>query len=109
VAVPGAKSLLSAIPQTRWGIVTSCNRKLTEVRLRSVGLPVPEALISEECVPRGKPHPDGYLEAARILGWTPQNCVVVEDSPVGIEAGRARVCECSELAQHSLRISFQPT
>ena len=89
VAVAGAKTLLSSIPPTRWAIVTSCTRTLAEVRLRSVGLPLPAVVISEESVPLGKPHPDGYLEAARILGWTPRNCLAVEDSPLGVEAGRA--------------------
>jgi mannitol-1-/sugar-/sorbitol-6-phosphatase len=89
VAVAGAKALLNSIPQIRWAIVTSCTQKLAEVRLRSVGLPVPAVMISQESVPRGKPHPDGYLEAARILGWAPRNCLVVEDAPLGVEAGRA--------------------
>jgi len=89
VAVAGAKTLLRSIPPTRWAIVTSCTRTLAEARLRSVGLPLPAVVISEESVPLGKPHPDGYLEAARILGWTPRNCLVVEDSPIGVEAGRA--------------------
>ena len=89
VAVAGAETLLSHIPQTRWAIVTSCTRTLAEARLRSVGLPVPAVVISQETVSLGKPHPDGYLEAARILGWTPRNCLVVEDSPIGVEAGRA--------------------
>lgn len=88
-AVAGAKTLLSHIPQARWAIVTSCTRTLAEVRLRSVGLPVPAVLISEETIPLGKPHPEGYLEAARILGWAPRNCLVVEDSPIGVEAGLA--------------------
>ena len=89
VAVAGAKTLLSSIPQTRWAIVTSCTQKLAEVRLQSVGLPVPAVMISQESVPRGKPHPEGYLEAARILGWAPGKCLVVEDAPLGVEAGRA--------------------
>jgi sugar-phosphatase len=88
-AVAGAKTLLSHIPQARWAIVTSCTRTLAEIRLRSVGLPVPAVLISEETIPLGKPHPEGYLEAARILGWAPRNCLVVEDSPIGVEAGLA--------------------
>jgi sugar-phosphatase len=89
VAVAGAKTLLNSIPQDRWAIVTSCTQKLAEVRLQSVGLPVPAVMISQESVPRGKPHPEGYLEAARILGWAPRNCLVVEDAPLGVEAGRA--------------------
>lgn len=89
VAVAGANSLLRKIPQTRWAVVTSCTRKLAEARLGSVGLPIPAVMICQESVALGKPHPDGYLEAARVLGWAPQNCLVVEDSPVGVQAGRA--------------------
>src|SRR5208337_1068554 len=89
VAVAGAKALLDSIPRNRWAVVTACTRTLAEVRLRSAGLPVPSVMISQETVPRGKPHPDGFLEAARILGWAPRNCLVVEDAPVGVEAGRA--------------------
>jgi sugar-phosphatase len=89
VAVAGAKTLLNSIPHDRWAIVTSCTQKLAEVRLQSVGLPVPAVVISQESVPRGKPHPEGYLEAARILRWAPRNCLVVEDAPLGVEAGRA--------------------
>ena len=38
---------------------------------------------------RGKPAPDIFLLAARELGADPRGCVVVEDSPVGVEAARA--------------------
>lgn len=38
---------------------------------------------------RGKPAPDGYLKAADILGVCPEDCVVIEDSTVGVEAGVA--------------------
>lgn len=38
---------------------------------------------------RGKPAPDGYLKAASILGVYPEDCVVVEDSTVGVAAGVA--------------------
>jgi beta-phosphoglucomutase len=40
-------------------------------------------------VERPKPFPDIYLEAARRLGVEPKNCIVFEDSPTGVEAGRA--------------------
>ena len=38
---------------------------------------------------RGKPAPDGYLKAADILGVYPDDCVVIEDSEVGVAAGVA--------------------
>jgi beta-phosphoglucomutase len=37
---------------------------------------------------RGKPHPDIFTEAARRLGVAPENCLVFEDAPLGIEAAR---------------------
>jgi sugar-phosphatase len=40
-------------------------------------------------VRRGKPAPDAYIEAARRLARDPRECVVIEDAPVGVEAGRA--------------------
>lgn len=40
-------------------------------------------------VARGKPAPDLFLHAAAAMGTSPAGCVVVEDSPVGIEAARA--------------------
>jgi HAD superfamily hydrolase (TIGR01509 family) len=40
-------------------------------------------------VPRGKPHPDLFLKAASTLGAAPAECVVIEDSPAGVKAGKA--------------------
>ncbi|GIZ51802.1 HAD family hydrolase [Noviherbaspirillum aridicola] len=39
-------------------------------------------------VPRSKPAPDVYLEAARVMGVAPARCLVIEDTPTGIRAGR---------------------
>jgi len=48
-----------------------------------------DALIGAEDVKRGKPHPDLYLLAAEKLGVPPSDCIVVEDSEVGIDAAKA--------------------
>jgi HAD superfamily hydrolase (TIGR01509 family) len=40
-------------------------------------------------VERGKPHPDLFLKAAATLGIAPSDCVVIEDSPTGVVAGKA--------------------
>jgi HAD superfamily hydrolase (TIGR01509 family) len=48
-----------------------------------------DALATSEDVPRGKPHPDLFLKAAAMLGAAPEDCTVVEDSEVGIQAARA--------------------
>jgi len=42
------------------------------------------ALFSAESVPRGKPHPDLFLHAARVMGASPAHSVVVEDTPSGV-------------------------
>jgi len=89
VALPGAAELLRALPANRYAIVTSATRPLAEVRLRAAGLPVPENLVTARDAKRGKPNPDPYLMGARILGVPPAECVVIEDAPSGIRAGKA--------------------
>ena len=87
--VPGAAELLSSIPAGAWAIVTSGARAVATLRLRHVGLPIPQTLITADDVEHGKPHPEGYLAAARALGFAATTCIVVEDAPPGIEAARA--------------------
>jgi mannitol-1-/sugar-/sorbitol-6-phosphatase len=89
IPLPGALELLQAIPQDRWAIATSCTRRLAEVRIRAAGLPMPKHMITSTDVERGKPDPEPYRKAAKILGFAPADCIVVEDAPVGIRAGKA--------------------
>jgi mannitol-1-/sugar-/sorbitol-6-phosphatase len=89
VPLPGTSELLAALPRERWTIVTSCTRALADVRLRAAGLPTPARFITSTDVVNGKPHPEPYLKAAGILGVDPRDCVVVEDAPAGIRAGKA--------------------
>lgn len=46
-------------------------------------------VVSSDALPHGKPAPDIYLEAARLLGISPENCLCLEDSKNGILAGVA--------------------
>ncbi len=89
VAIAGVKALLDSLDPTRWTIVTSAPRALAETRLRAAGLPVPGAFISGESVLNGKPHPEGFLRAAELLGAPIAECLVFEDSPAGVAAGKA--------------------
>ena len=59
------------------------------MRLRAAGLPIPNALVTATDVSRGKPDPEPYAKAAAKLGIDPMKCVVVEDAPAGVRAGRA--------------------
>src|ERR1700730_2042607 len=89
IPLPGALELLQALSQDRWTIATSCTRRLAEVRIRAAGLPVPRHMITSTDVLRGKPDPEPYLKAAKILGLAPADCIVMEDAPAGIRAGKA--------------------
>jgi len=48
-----------------------------------------DRLFSAEQVARGKPFPDVFLRAATTMGYPPSECVVIEDSKAGIQAGQA--------------------
>jgi sugar-phosphatase len=88
-AMPGASRLLSALPAHRWAVVTSAARVLAWRRIGSVGLPSPPVLVGADDVVVGKPSPEGYLQAAARLGVDARRCVVIEDTPAGVEAGRS--------------------
>jgi sugar-phosphatase len=89
IQLPGTQHLLDSLPARRWTIVTSCTRPLAEVRLRTAGLAIPRNMITASDVENGKPHPEPYQKAATILGYAAADCVVAEDVPAGIRAGRA--------------------
>ncbi|WP_156315706.1 sugar phosphatase, partial [Kluyvera genomosp. 1] len=93
-ALPGALELLehleaNAIP---WAIVTSGSIPVAHARHRAAGLPTPAVFITAEQVQRGKPQPDAYLLGAKLLGLQPQECLVVEDAPAGVQSGLAAGC-----------------
>lgn len=88
---PDAAQVLRAVP-TAWAVVTSSRREATRSRMERLGLPLPEVRICAEDVRHGKPAPDGYLAAAARLDVDPYGCLVIEDSPAGIRAGRAAGC-----------------
>jgi HAD superfamily hydrolase (TIGR01509 family) len=76
----------------RWplGLASSSNRELIDAVLAESGLgQYFRAAVSSEEVPRGKPAPDVYLEAARRLGVAAAACAAVEDSHSGIRSAKA--------------------
>jgi sugar-phosphatase len=91
--LPGVKTLLAGLPPERWAIVTSSTQRLLLARLGSARLPVPERIISGDMVERGKPDPEPYRRGAELLGFRPEECVVVEDAPSGVGAGKAAGCQ----------------
>jgi mannitol-1-/sugar-/sorbitol-6-phosphatase len=89
VLLPGSLRLLTELPPDRWTIVTSCTRPLAETRLRAAGLPILRLMITSNDITNGKPHPEPYLMGASVLGFSATDCVVAEDVPAGIRAGKA--------------------
>ncbi|MET7322665.1 HAD family hydrolase [Streptomyces sp. NPDC005549] len=86
--LPGTREFLDALPADRWAVVTSATRRLAEARLDAVGI-LPKTLVAADDITRGKPDPEPYLLGARALGVDPAACVVFEDAPAGLRAGRA--------------------
>jgi len=86
-AITGASELLAQLRNAPWAVVTSAPRLLAESRLQAAGLPLPSVLVPADEITNGKPHPEGFLKAAKLLGIQAADCVVFEDTPPGVEAG----------------------
>jgi sugar-phosphatase len=91
--LPGAREAVARFSHLPRALVTGSSRSEARQALDALGLtdafPI---IIAAEDVERSKPHPDGYLAAAKLLGVAPEECVVVEDSLAGIAAGVAAGC-----------------
>jgi sugar-phosphatase len=87
--LPGAHDLLQQLVGAPWAIVTSGPRRLAGARIEACGFPSPRAMVTGDDVAEGKPHPEGYANAAQSLGVTANDCIVFEDAPAGVEAARA--------------------
>lgn len=88
VPLPGTMDLLASLPGDRWTIVTSCTRRLAEVRIRAAGLPLPAKMITSTDITHGKPDPEPYRKGAALLGFAPSECVVFEDAAAGVRSGK---------------------
>jgi HAD superfamily hydrolase (TIGR01509 family) len=86
-AVEAVERLAAAAPLA---LASSSNRPLIDAVLEAAGLTARfRATVSSEEVPRGKPAPDVFLEAARRLGAAPERCAAIEDSSNGLRAAHA--------------------
>jgi HAD superfamily hydrolase (TIGR01509 family) len=92
--VPGAAVLVASVLAAGVAVCVASQGKLEKTRLslELTGLRQlfdEQALFSAESVPRGKPHPDLFLNAARTMGAAPAACAVIEDTPSGVTAAVA--------------------
>ncbi len=90
VAIPCNVALLKALrlAGAPVAIATGSSRARVLSLLRENGIEV-DVLVTAEDTPRGKPFPDLFLRAAELLKIEPADCVVIEDSEVGIQAAQA--------------------
>ncbi|MEU9230730.1 HAD family hydrolase [Streptomyces massasporeus] len=94
VAVAGASEVLEklAADGMPYCVASSGSHERIRVGHRTTGLDRwfgEERIFSSQDVGRGKPAPDLFLYAAERMGVAPQRCVVVEDSPLGVQAAVA--------------------
>ncbi|KRC63835.1 hypothetical protein ASE12_03070 [Aeromicrobium sp. Root236] len=89
VEVAGAAAFVASIPADRTALVTSAPLLLAKTRMSEAGVPMPPVVVPAEDVTHGKPDPEGYVRAAELLGLRPEDAVVFEDAPAGIESARA--------------------
>ncbi len=91
--VPGAPALLTALRDhgVPFAVASNSRRDRLDLKLDASGLaPLLAGHVHDPSQVRaGKPAPDLYLRAARDLGAAPADCVVVEDSVLGVTAGVA--------------------
>lgn len=96
--LPGAREFIARCRAAglRIAVATSADRVKMEGNLREIGLPAEtfHVCVNGLDIARKKPHPDIFLLAAQRLGLPPARCLVVEDAPNGLQAGKAAGCRC---------------
>ena len=81
------KSIHGTVPLS---VASGGHRELVEATLDVLGIrDLFQSIVCAEDYKRGKPHPEPFLLAAKLMSVPPEDCVVFEDSPIGIEAAKA--------------------
>jgi HAD superfamily hydrolase (TIGR01509 family) len=85
---PGARELLKLLRdnQIKTALVTGSMHRMAQKVVDQIGFDAFDVVVGGDDVVNGKPNPDSYLLAAKILGVDPTNCVAFEDSLTGITA-----------------------
>ena len=90
-AIDGAHEMLDAMTK-RFCVASNAPQEKIQINLSVTGLDahfIPDLTFSAYDIQVWKPEPDLFLHAADKMKSTPASCVVIEDSPAGIEAGLA--------------------
>ncbi len=106
-ARPGVRALIAEAQRRGLpiAVASSSLREWVDLKLSVIGLTdaFPVALGGDD-VERGKPEPDIYIKAARLIGLEAPQCVAIEDSPIGLAAASASgaytVCTLTDSTRH---------
>lgn len=88
---PGARELLASLIEAGVpnALVTMSWRSLAAAVVEALPAGTFDALVTGDEVAHGKPHPEPYYAAARLLGVEPRDCIAIEDSPTGVRSAVA--------------------
>ena len=91
---PGARELLAALAEegVPSALVTMSWRSLADAVVEALPDGAFAAVVTGDEVSHGKPHPEPYRAAARLLGVSPEDCVAIEDSPTGVRSAHDAGC-----------------
>ncbi len=81
-------------------LVTMSYERLTKQLLEEVPARTFDVVVTGDNVAHGKPHPEPYLHAARLLGVDPGGCVAIEDSQPGAASAEAAGCRVLVVENH---------
>lgn len=97
ILIPGVQPIIPVVAEARrlqeagvkLAVASGGMRSLVEETLATLRLSeIFPLVVGSGDVERGKPEPDVFLKAARLIGVAPQDCIVYEDAPAGLEAAR---------------------
>ncbi|HTJ70701.1 MAG TPA: HAD family phosphatase [Actinospica sp.] len=108
--LPGAKELLVELQAAGMptALVSASSRQIVDACIGAIGADFFRHTVSGDDVARSKPHPEPYLLAARLLGVDPAECVVIEDSRIGITAGSAAGCRVLAVPHPTVQVPDLP-
>ena len=95
--LPGVPDVPRALKARGLRLAVGSSSRVEVIEATLAGLAVRalfDVVVSAADLPRGKPAPDVFLEAAKRLGVAPEACVVIEDSERGVQAARAAGMRC---------------
>ncbi|MBE9482626.1 MAG: HAD family phosphatase, partial [Chloroflexi bacterium] len=96
-SLPGAIELLKSLREHGFKVALASSAPMENIQLVTQGLGINNyfhSIVSGRDVSKGKPSPQGFLLAAKKLGISPQNCIIIEDAVAGVTAAKRAGMRC---------------